>query len=138
MTEETHIESENAPVSPTLEQNQPHVPQNSFAIPTSQSELRFEQRKALIRDPERMWNWFESSEDEPFEIVDADMLMTGLPALPFAPRSIPKPRERKKDKKKGQEQAIAEEGLKKPISNNIKTLWEIKKSVSKTVEPVDG
>jgi len=127
MTEETHIESENAPVSPTLEQNQPHVPQNSFAIPTSQSELRFEQRKALIRDPERMWNWFESSEDEPFEIVDADMLMTGLPALPFAPRSIPKPRERKKDKKKGQEQAIAEEGLKKPISNNIKTLWEIKK-----------
>ncbi|KAA1083756.1 Transcriptional activator spt7 [Puccinia graminis f. sp. tritici] len=127
VTEETPIETDNPPVSPTREQNTPVVPQTSCPIPTSQSELRLEQRKALVRDPERMWNWFEGREDEPFEIVEADSLMTGLPALPFASRSTPKPRERKKDKRKEQQQSAAEEGLKKPISANINTLWEIKK-----------
>ncbi|WAQ87486.1 hypothetical protein PtA15_8A390 [Puccinia triticina] len=127
ITEEPPLESENPPASPSFEQNASDLPQSSGTIPTSQSELRLEQRKALIRDPQQMRNWFECREDEPFEIVEADLLMTGLPALPFAPRSISKPRERKKDKRKEQQQSTTHEGLKTPISANINTLWEIKK-----------
>jgi hypothetical protein len=87
-----------------------------------------------------MWNWFESREDEPFEMVESDLLMTGLPALPFASRSNPKPRERNKDKKKGKQkqQTDTEEGLKKPISTNVKTLWEIKKVYRKLSDLLMG
>ncbi|KAI7954422.1 hypothetical protein MJO28_004822 [Puccinia striiformis f. sp. tritici] len=129
MTEESiQVEIETPLVVPmNVEEAQPSVPMVNGTIETSQPELRLEQRKALIRDPGRMWNWFESPEDEPFKIIEPDLLMTCLPALPFASRSIPKPRERKKDKRKEQQQSLTHEGLKKPISTNIKTLWEIKK-----------
>ncbi|PLW38984.1 hypothetical protein PCASD_08451 [Puccinia coronata f. sp. avenae] len=141
ITEDTQIESDNIPTSPHLEPHKPIInPQNNFATSTSQSEVRFEKRKALVRDPERMWNWFESREDEPFEMVESDLLMTGLPALPFASRSNPKPRERNKDKKKGKQkqQTDTEEGLKKPISTNVKTLWEIKKVYRKLSDLLMG
>ncbi|KAI7959843.1 hypothetical protein MJO29_004911 [Puccinia striiformis f. sp. tritici] len=129
MTEESiQVEIETPLVVPmNVEEAQPSVPMVNGTIETPQPELRLEQRKALIRDPGRMWNWFESPEDEPFKIIEPDLLMTCLPALPFASRSIPKPRERKKDKRKEQQQSLTHEGLKKPISTNIKTLWEIKK-----------
>ncbi|CAH7686107.1 hypothetical protein PPACK8108_LOCUS20713 [Phakopsora pachyrhizi] len=96
---------------------------------------------ALICAPDKMWNWFEigknAHEDLLFKILNSEMVVCSLTALPFAAQST---RKQKNTKRKNVNSSSnrASSGLARSIKQNAKTLWEIKKVHQKISDLVIG
>ncbi|KAI8461395.1 hypothetical protein BY996DRAFT_6667406 [Phakopsora pachyrhizi] len=104
-------------------------------------DVAWPERPALIRAPDKMWNWFEigenAHEDLSFKILNSEMVVCGLPALPFAAQST---RKQKNTKRKNVNSSSnkTSSGLARSIEQNVKTLWEIKKVHRKISDLVIG
>ncbi|KAI8454713.1 hypothetical protein BY996DRAFT_6501338 [Phakopsora pachyrhizi] len=96
---------------------------------------------ALICAPDKMWNWFEigknAHEDLLFKILNSEMVVCSLTALPFAAQSTRK-QKNKKRKNVNSSSNRASSGLARSIKQNAKTLWEIKKVHQKNSDLVIG
>lgn len=100
------------------------------------AEVAWEERPALIRQPDQMWNWYQDAdqnEEYSLKPIPRDMLMCNLPELPFLSHSIQPPKSSKYHKK-SHKHFTSRIGLSQSIESNIRTVWEIKKMHRKVAD----
>ncbi|MBW0470903.1 hypothetical protein O181_010618 [Austropuccinia psidii MF-1] len=131
------MENSNSPL-PQLSSHQPIAGPSKTKADPIRVDLPWEDREALLRQPDMMWDWFTDKEDEPLEMIEPELLMTALPALPFAPQSTRRRRDLKKERDRDKVGQDGPQGLSKPIETNVKNLWEIKRIHRKISDLVAG